>query len=52
MAKKYRLDRVDSTTNGSGLVRFDVWALDDAGEIHSSRTNVCSVALAEVSSDR
>ena len=37
MAKKYRLDQVDQTTNGSGLVRFDVWALDDAGEIIGGR---------------
>ena len=37
MAKKYRLDQVDLTTNGSGLVRFDCWALDEAGEIIGGR---------------
>ena len=34
---KYRLDNVDARTDGSGMVRFDVWALDTNGAVIPSR---------------
>lgn len=34
---KYRLDAVNAMTDGTGLVRFDIWALDADGVIIPSR---------------
>lgn len=34
---KYRCDSVDAMTDGTGLVRFDIWALDTDGVIIPSK---------------
>ena len=33
MANKYRLDIVDAPSDGSGLVRYSIWALDSTGAV-------------------
>ena len=46
---KYRLDNVNAMTDGSGLVRFDVWALDGDGVIIPSRHKDVMVPQDELS---
>ena len=45
---KYRLDKVEAMTDGSGLVRFDVWALDLNGAVIPSRHKDVLVPQAEL----
>jgi len=46
---KYRLASVDAVTDGSGMVRFDVWALDADGVIIPSRHKDVMLPTAELS---
>ena len=45
---KYRLDRVEAVNDDSGLVRFDVWALDADGVIIPSRHKDVMIPQAEL----
>lgn len=44
----YRCDKVEAMTDGSGLVRFDVWALDANGAVIPSRHKDVLVPQAEL----
>lgn len=46
---KYRLDSVEPRNDGSGMVAFDVWALDSDGAVIPSRHKTVLVPQADVS---
>ncbi len=45
---QYRIDKVDARDDGSGYVRLDVWALDDAGNVIPERHKDVLVPSAEL----
>jgi hypothetical protein len=48
MANKYRLDIVDAPNDGSGLVRYSIWALDAANNIIPGKHADFMIPVAEV----